>query len=133
MQSVELHTQKSGNTLDLVIGPQKFEICLATVSTSDNKWLQFDCPTFLLEPNEPSIVKIKNSKNGVLVDFNEVWFYHLWSVVRPLLVDSFLKTLQTISDHDVPVLERSISQHDCPFYDFELRPWKRTGSTGNII
>ena len=28
VQSVELPTHKNGNTLDLVIGPKKFEICL---------------------------------------------------------------------------------------------------------
>ena len=90
MQSVELHTHNSGNNIDLVIGPQKF------------------------------IVKLRNFKNGNLVYFNEVWFYHLWSVVRSPLVDSFLETFQTKSDHDASVIEKGISQHDCPFYDFEL-------------
>ena len=36
VQSVELPTRKNGNTLDLVIGPQMFEICLVSVSTSDH-------------------------------------------------------------------------------------------------
>ena len=49
VQSVELPTHKSGNTLDLVIGPQKFEIRLVRVTTSDLKWLIIDCLNFFLE------------------------------------------------------------------------------------
>ena len=116
-QSVELPTDRSGNTLDLVIGPQMFEICLFSVSTSTHKWLNFDCLKFLLENREKSVVKFSNWKKVNLVDFNEDCFYHLWSVVGSPLIDSFLETLQTISDQYAPETERVISKHDCLFYD----------------
>ena len=90
VQSVELPTHKNGNTLDLVIEPQKFEICLVSVSTSDHNWLNFDCLKQLLENRERSVVKFRNWKNVDLVDFNEDCFYHLWSIEGSPLVDSFL-------------------------------------------
>ena len=71
---------KNDNTLDLVIGPQKFEICLVSVSTSDHNWLNFDCLKHLLENRERSVVKFRNWKNVNLVDSNEDCFYHLWSI-----------------------------------------------------
>ena len=124
VQSVELPTYKNGNTLDLVIGPQKFEICLVSVSTSDHNWLNFDCLKHL-ENSERSIVKFRNWKNVNLVDFNEDCFYHLWSIEGSPLIDSVLETLQPISDKHAPGLERVISKHNCPFYDNELRACKR--------
>ena len=80
VQSVQLPTQKSGNTLALVIGTQKFEIFLVSDSTSDHNWLNFDCLKHLLENRERSVVKFRNWKNVNLVDFNEDCFYHLWSI-----------------------------------------------------
>ena len=56
--SVELPTHKSGNTLDLLIGPQKFEICLVSVS-SNHKWLNFDCLKFLPENRVKTVVQIQ--------------------------------------------------------------------------
>ena len=124
VQSVELPTYKNGNTLDLVIGPQKFEICLVSVSTSDHNWLNFDCLKHL-ENSERSIVKFRIWKNVNLVDFNEDCFYHLWSIEGSPLIDSVLETLQPISDKHAPGMERVISKHNCPFYDNELRACKR--------
>ena len=116
---------KMCNTLDLVIGPQKFEICLVSVSSSDHNWLNFDCLNYLLENRKRSVVKFRNWKNVNLVDFNEDCFYHLWSIEGSPLIDSFLETLQKISDKHAPEVERVISKHDCPFYDNELRACKR--------
>ena len=121
VQSVELPTHKSSNTLNLVMGPQKFKICLVSVSTSDHEWLNFDCLKFRLENFEKSIVNFRNWKNSNLGDFNEDCFYHLWSVVESPLIDSFLETLQTTSDLYAPEMERDVSKHDCLFYDNELR------------
>ena len=98
IQSLELPTHKSGNTLDLVYGPQKFEICLVSVSTSDHHCLNFDCFKVLLENRKRSVVKFRNWKKVNLVDFNEDCFYHMWSIVGSPLVDSFLETLQTIRE-----------------------------------
>ena len=94
VESVELPTHKNGNTLDFVIGPQKFEICLVSVSTSDHNWLKFDCLKYLLENRERSVVKFRNWKNVNLVDFNEDCLYHLWSIEGSPLIDSFLEILQ---------------------------------------
>ena len=57
VQSVELPTHKSCNTLDLVIGPQKFEICLVSVSTSDHNGSNFERLNFLLENRKRPVVE----------------------------------------------------------------------------
>ena len=95
VQSVQLPTHKSGNTLDHVIGPQKYEICLDSVSTSNHKWLNFDCLKFRRENCEKSVLKFRNLKDINLVVFNEDCFYHLWSAIGSPLIDCFLETLQT--------------------------------------
>ena len=41
------------------------------------------------------------------------------------MIDSFLETLQSVSDKHAPEMERVISKHDCTFYDNELRACKR--------
>ena len=125
VQSVDLPTHKSGNTPDLVIGPQKFKICLGSVSTSDRNWLNFDRLKYLLENCERSVVKFRNWKNVNLVDFKKDCFYHLWFIEGYPMIDSFLETLQKISDKHAPEIERVISKHDCSFYDKELRACKR--------
>ena len=73
VQPVELPTHKSGNTHDLVNGPQKFEICLVSVSTSDQNWSNFDCLNFFVENRERS-VKFRNWRSVNLVGFNDIVF-----------------------------------------------------------
>ena len=91
VQSVELPTHKSENTLDLVIGPQIFEIGLVSVSTSDHKWPKFDFLNFFQENREKCVVKFRKWKSINLVDFNEDCFNYHWSVVGSPLIDSFSK------------------------------------------
>ena len=116
VQSDELPTHNSGNSLHLVIGTQRFEICLVSVSTSDHKWLNFDCLKFRLENCVRNLLSTSEIGKIVnLIDFIEDCFYYLWSVVGSPLIHSFLETLRTISDKNAPEMERGISKHDCFF------------------
>ena len=125
VQSVELPTLKSGNTLDLVIGPLEFEICLVSVFTSDHNWLNFDCLKFLLENRARSV--------GFLVGFNEDCCYHLWSIVWSPRIDSFLETLQTINAQHAPEMEKVISKRDCRFYGNTAQNMKWEHERGNGV
>ena len=109
VQSVQLPTHKSGNTLDLVLGPRRFG------SHSDHKWPNFYCLKFFLENRENIAVNFRNWENDNLVVFNEHSYYQLWFVVGSHLVDSFLEPQPTISDQYAPEMERVVSKHDCLF------------------
>ena len=111
VQSVQLPTHKSGTLLIMSLDHKSMK-CLDSVSTSNHKWLIFDCLKYRLQNCEKPVLKFRNVKNVNLVDFIEDCFYHLWSAIGSPLIDCFLETLQT----DILQKRREIPRNTIAFF-----------------